>query len=310
MFHGIEHRVNKSDSLDSARAVAALCDADVTDIRGGPAHIRALAAELVTATDLATAQGASDRGLCFQFGAQQIDDALNGGLPVAALHEVQAADAGPGGGTYANASALVLLMALRAAAASEESETPEAPKTKSPILWIGERQQGKRHGWLYPPGLPEIGIDPARILYANAPDMPTALRVAADGVRSAALSAIILSASGARPKGLDLTATRRLSLFARESGVPVMLLRDQPSGMASSAWSRWEVAPAPSRSLPANAPGQPVFDIKLTRHRGGKEGASALLEWNRETQKFEGHTRAVPAISVFGKDIEATRKRA
>ncbi len=254
-------------------------------------------AKIALGGDLFPARALGDMGACFDLGAPDVDAVLHGGLPVAALHEIQAER-----GHYANAAAFALLLALRASGNADVNEDD--------IFWIGERRQARKQGWLYPPGISEIGVDPDRILYADAPDMQIALRIAADAARLSPLAAIILSVGGARPAGLDLTATRRLSLFARESAVPVILLRDHLSATPSSAWSRWEVQAAPSRPLPANAPGGPVFDVKIARHRGGQEGLSALLEWNRETQSFAAHTRSVPAIPVIREDIAGQRKRA
>jgi len=235
----------------------------------------------------------------FTFGEPSLDEGLGDGLPKGALHEIFAAK----GSDFASSVAFALLTAERAS------------ENKGSFLWITERKQAARKGYLFPLGLAELGIDPDIIRYAEAPDTIAALRVAADTARSAAMGAIILSLDGNRPKGLDLTATRRLSLFARETGVPFFLLRDSNSPMPSAAWSRWQVTAAASHPLEANAPGQPVFNVNLLRHRGGKEGLSALLEWDRENRKFTAHISSVPAVSRGRKVTERTiaeeqRKRA
>ncbi len=241
------------------------------------------------------------KGGAILLGAQRFDHALRQGLPKAALHEVQAAlkDDTP------CASAFCLLLAERCRLSGRIAS--------SPLLWVDEKQSQRWRHLLYPPGLVELGLDPNRIIYAQAASIITALRTAADAVRSNAVATVILALSGKNPRGLDLTATRRLSLFARESGVTVFLLRDQLSSLPTAAYSRWQIASAPSRPLEANAPGHPVFDVKLLRHRRGIEGLSSRLEWNRDSRIFEEQapdTRAVPAVSVFGTDYQEQRRRA
>ena len=160
-------------------------------------------------------------------------------------------------------------------------------------------------------------MDPSAILHVDAPDSIAALRAAADGVRSSAMSTVIVELAGKKPKGLDLTATRRLSLSAQKAGVLGLLLRcgsDADNPLPTAAFSRWQVAAAPSLALEANAPGHPAFDITLLRHRSGLYGLSARLEWNRDEQAFreqpgEGtpHAGAVPALAGVRADHPGMR---
>ncbi len=242
----------------------------------------------------------------FGFGARRVDEALGRErMPHAMLHEVQAASKGDG----ASASALCLLLAERCR---------RSASTKGKILWASEDGQARRSGFLYPPGLIDLGIDPGAIICARGKDNIAVLRAGADAVRSGAVGAVIIEAHGKKPRGLDMTATRRLALFARDSSVTVFLLRGDTSAGASAAYSRWQVAAAPSQALEANAPGHPVFDIKLLRHRRGIEGLSARLEWKCEGRVFAEYapdTGAVPAFSGIGKALAGTwyqeqRKRA
>ena len=242
----------------------------------------------------------------FGFGANRVDRALGRErLPHAMLHEVQAASGADG----ASAAAFCLLLAERCR---------RAGSIKGSILWASEFAQSRQSGFLYPPGLSALGIDPGRILSVRAKDSIMVLRAGADAVRSGAVGAVIIEAHGKKPRGLDMTATRRLALFARESGATVFLLRAEVSMQATAAYSRWQVGAASSRPLEANAPGHPVFDVKLLRHRRGIEGLEARLEWKREAGIFAecapdiGAVFAVPRIR---KDFEATgwqeqRKRA
>ncbi|MFC4293225.1 ImuA family protein [Sphingorhabdus arenilitoris] len=254
-----------------------------------------------------------DCGEYFTLGAAIFDRAMAGGagyagLPLAALHEIYSAEAEDMGA----ASAFTLLCAERASAALQAKGSKRQNAPDRPILWARESRHARQNGYLYPPGLTELGIDPARILYVDAPDSIALLCAAADALRSHVPCAVIAELSGARPKGLDLTATRRLSLSAQKSGIPVFCLRIDAAPMASAAFSRWRIASAPAQPLEANAPGYPVFDVDLLRHRGGLEGLSARLEWHSEQKSFRDapDIGAVPAVSGNGTHIENIRKRA
>ena len=56
--------------------------------------------------------------------------------------------------------------------------------------------------------------------------------------------------------------------------------------MPSAAQTRWRIGAAPWRSLPANAPGFPLFDVSLLRHRGGIAEFDARVEWDRHQRSF------------------------
>jgi protein ImuA len=97
---------------------------------------------------------------------------------------------------------------------------------------------------------------------------------------------------------LDLVASRRLSLAAGESGVSMILLREQATAEPSAALTRWDVASAPSPRDHDDDWGNPVFDTRLTRHRMGGLGAFHM-QWNCHHAAFQqthpGAVAAAPA---------------
>tara|TARA_R110002033_G_scaffold23543_1_gene55505 strand:+ start:138 stop:1067 length:930 start_codon:yes stop_codon:yes gene_type:complete len=278
-----------------------------------PSVLRARLARILATSGVKAAEddGAPSH---FTFGIDRIDAALRGnaganGLPRAALHELHAENKDD----RTSVAAIALLLAQRCRNMDQEER---------PILWISESGEARRQGRLYPPGLAELGIGPDSIIHVDAPDSIAALRAAADGMHSSAMAAVIIELAGKKPKGLDLTATRRLSLSAQKSGVLSLCLRsgsDPDNPLPTAAFSRWQVTTTPSIALEANAPGHPAFDITLLRHRSGLYGLSARLEWNRDDQIFREQqggqpedkgapdTGAVPALAAVRADHQGTR---
>lgn len=220
----------------------------------------------------------------FALGVPGLDAALGGGLAKARLHELWPA----GADDAPNAAGYAVLLAAKAAGGT------------GAIVWI---EQEGRHARLYPPGLAELGIDPARILFVNAPDEKALLRAAGDVVRSPATSvAVIVPAGPARL--LDLTASRRLTLFAENSGATAILLRASDPHAPSAATTRWQVAAAPSQALEANAPGHPAFALDLVRQRSGAPSFGWQVAWDRDHRRFAPLSRTL-ATDAGGEHLVA-----
>ena len=154
------------------------------------------------------------------------------------------------------------------------------------FLWVRHDALTGEAGTPYAAGLAELGFDPACFLLLRARDVPCELRAGLDGARCAALGAVIVEFRG-EARAYDLTASRRLALAARTSGVPVFLLRSGAKLAASAAESRWLARAAPSQALAGRAPGRPAFHLTLLRIRNGQEGGQHHLEWNRDGQCLE-----------------------
>ncbi|MFN2259362.1 MAG: ImuA family protein [Parasphingopyxis sp.] len=205
----------------------------------------------------------------FGFGHDGLDNYLDGGLKRAQLHEIFADDAEDGGAAAGFAAMLGLC----------------ARPAGRPLLWLRTRKAEKRGGRFYAPGFIELGGDPDRLLLAIVADDLALLRGAGDALRCSGLGAVIAECWG-RPACLDLTASRRLTLAASDSGVTALLLRREAEPTPSTADTRWSVRAAPSRALEARAPGPPMLDLTLLRRRGGAAGRSWRLEWDRERKRF------------------------
>lgn len=243
------------------------------------------------------------RARSFTLGLAGADAAFPHGLAGDALHEVFAENPG----AHMAATGFALALALRAS------------QDKRPIIWIEEESAASEYGGLYPPGLHAFGIDPARLLIVRCPSAQDALKAANDALEAGSggnashlVSGVVASISG-QPKCLDLTASRRLLLASEAAQLPVILLRSHRTAVQSAAVSRWRVAPAPSRSSGANAPGKPVFSAVLERNRHGTCG-QWIMEWNNETFEFgtrerDGRTLVSRPVVSVSADRPASPRR-
>jgi protein ImuA len=192
------------------------------------------------------------------FGQPEIDDQLpGGGLPLGAVHEVT--DGGEGLPHIAAATLFVAGIVAR---------------TAGTVLWC------LRTPDLYAPALAQVGLEPDRVVYAEAPDDRMLPLLVEEGLRHRGLSAVVGELSR-----LPMVASRRLQIAAEQSGVTAVLLRRWPqSAMAAVEFSqptasttRWRVSALPSTPLPAPGIGRPRWRVGLVRCRGGRAG-----EWEME----------------------------
>jgi protein ImuA len=208
-------------------------------------------------------------------------DLLVAGTPAAALHEVRA----PLSVDSAAACGFALALGLRAA------------QDPAWMFWIAEEQAVAEAGAPYGPGISALGLGGVRIIHVLVRRTADALWAAGEvsGCTGAGLCIVELRGN---PHGADLAFSRRLAMRARESGTPVILLRQGGEEQASAALTRWRIGPAPSDS---GAPGRkwvgpPAFSVKLEKSRGGRSG-EWIMEWNGNERFFApfGFARGIAA---------------
>jgi protein ImuA len=148
-----------------------------------------------------------------------------------------------------------------------------------PLLWVQERMAILEAGRIYPPGLPF-----PEIVHVEARDARAALWVMEEGLRCAALGAVIGELWG-DPRALDFTATRRLAVAAEKNGVAAWLVRLGGSPNLSGARMRWQVASVASLANPLDprAPGAAAWDAELFRARGLTPGRWAVTHDQADT---------------------------
>ena len=182
------------------------------------------------------------------FGIDPLDMHLAaGGLRVDALHEV--ASAQPDWGD--DAAAILFLAGI-------------AARSEGTVLWIVRRRD------LFAPGLYQAGLNPDRLINAEAFDDAEVLAVMEDALRHRGLGAVI-----GEVRRAGMTATRRLQLAAEGGPTLALLLRhhakagQDPLAHPSAAATRWRIGSVPSAPLPVAGVGRARWRVALVRQRGG-----------------------------------------
>ena len=221
-------------------------------------------------------------------GAERFDAALGGGLPGDGLTEIHAA-----GTRDAGAAAAFVLALVRFA----------LERSPAPVLWIGMAESFREAGYPYPPGIRFLyGIDPFRLLVAQAEKLADALWIAEQAAALDGFSAVLLETRG-NSTHLDLTATRRLHRRARDAGHPLFLLRQagRPQPTAAPFRLILRSAPAGLRHILgkplARSIGPPAFQVEISKNRTAPP-ATFILEWNTHARAFEERAAENPVAVV------------
>jgi protein ImuA len=222
--------------------------------------------------------------------AAPVDAALGGGLACGALHELAPATSFH----LAAASGFAIAAAARASG------------TRGEVLWIATDFAMGEGGGPYGPGLDRFGFPSARLLVLRVPRPADVLWAMEDALRCRALCCVIAELTGEGAEA-DLTATRRLSLAARDgvsdrvSGLG-LLIRHRATAEPSAAATRWEIAAAPS--LPdrlgglVGGLGRTRFDLSLRKNRRGPSGRW-IIEWDHHERAFQSAVSVGVAAPAF-----------
>ena len=207
-------------------------------------------------------------------GASAVDHCLDGGLACGGLHEVRAEFARDIGA----ASGFALGLAARAA----QVETC----VRRGVVWVSEPATRVDGGSLFPAGLAQYGLDPSSMTIVEPGDLQGAMWAADEASGCAGLAALVFQIKG-NPARFDITATRRLMMRARQSGVLALILRQSGEEEASAAATRWRVNTEISGAdeIYQHGVGAMRLSLTLERNRTGRTG-QWLLAWNPKTRVF------------------------
>ena len=183
-------------------------------------------------------------------GAAGLDSRLGGGISFGALHEMAPERPGDFG------AACGFTLALACLAAKGGGET----------LWIQTDFARLEGGALYGTGLDLFGLPSQRLLVLRARRAVDALFAMEEALKCRAVACVIAELPD---DSADLTATRRLSLAARDHRGLGLLLRHRSSSMPSAAMTRWNVAAASGPRDDFGGIGTTSFQLSLVKNRRG-----------------------------------------
>jgi len=145
-------------------------------------------------------------------------------------------------------------------------------------LVISEGFAAEESGALYGPGLVAHGLALSRLVFVRAPDAALAFWAIEEALKCGAPAVVVGEIWSL--KGYSLAASRRLLLAARKGKVPALLILASAYGQAerlsSAAETRFEIAAAPSATIPAAAgldlPGPFACGARLIKARLARAG--------------------------------------
>ncbi|SOE18019.1 protein ImuA [Hoeflea halophila] len=220
------------------------------------------------------ALGGGETSSPLTLGASAVDHCLEGGLACGGLHEVRS----PLARDIGAATGFALGLAARAMAADRGG--------RAGIVWVTDPATRVDGGGLFPAGLAQYGLDPSCLTMVEPGDLQGAMWAADEAAGCAGLAALIFQIKG-NPARFDMTATRRLMLRARGSGVLALTLRQSGEEEASAAATRWRVNTEMSGADDnyQNGVGAMRLSLTLERNRAGRTG-QWLLAWNPKDRSF------------------------
>lgn len=218
------------------------------------------------------------------FGIEALDALWpEGGLPVAALHEVNC-------------------VSVSGFAAASAFGASVAGRLSKPVVWCTTAPD------FYAPGLVQMGLPAKHLVVVRARTEKEVLAVMEESLRHSSVGCVI----GETPR-LDLTTSRRLALAAESGETMALVLRRRRSTQGElepiAAASRWRISAAPSspHRLPhlVAQTGRGRWTLELLRSRSGGTGT-----WNVEVPDAQGYLHLPSALADGIETAPAPRLRA
>lgn len=229
-------------------------------------------------------------GRSLSLGVAPLDAALGGGLALGAVHEI-----GPAAPMHFGAATGFAVALARRAGRDEQNgkrqpivatlqNEPIAAGQSRPVLWIEQDYAALEAGRPYGPGLALFGLPMERLFVLTVRHTRDALWAMEEALKSGAVCAVLLELVK-DDGGIDLTATRRLSLAAADGGALGLVLTHHASNRPSAAVTRWQVAAAPGARDAFGGLGAAAFALSLVKNRRGPTGRW-LLSWDHHECAF------------------------
>lgn len=184
-------------------------------------------------------------------GISELDSHLpRGGLASGALHEIVPETKEDGLAAFGFLTALLGRM-------------PQV----GPVLLVTSSDEIAKNGHPYGHGLNQLGLDPVRLILVKTANRKQSLWALEEALRSGVPAAV-----AGTIERLDLKTSQRLQLAARESGVPLLLLRPAGATGSTVAMTRWRVAAAAAVRDRFGLIAQWRWRLRLERCRNGRTG--------------------------------------
>ena len=237
-----------------------------------------------------SAHGKRRRSRC-PLGLPMFDEALGGGLACSGLTEIRSSETRDWGGTTGFVA--MLIARLRGGGAEDQTRDP------GPLIWIADPAARREGGDVWLPGFLGLlpGLDAASdtslppLLLVRPRNPVEALWAAETAASGRDIGAVVIELRG-NPACMGLTESRRLHFRARESGLPLFLLRQSAQAEATAAPARFHVAPAPAapRMIGPDQPlheslGRPALTVTLEKSRRPAP-LSLIVEWSSHDSRF------------------------
>ena len=147
--------------------------------------------------------------------------------------------------------------------------------TGKPILLVTSRRfAGSPHGH----GLNAFGLDPAHLILVETKDDRELLWTLQETLRSGVPAAVAGAITG-----LDFKTSQRLQLAARDSSIPLLLLRSAIE--TSAAVTRWRIGTAEAARDRFGLMARTRWRVRLERCRNGRLG-EWLMEFDHAAYRF------------------------
>ena len=198
------------------------------------------------------------------FGLPALDARLpQNGLAFGAVHEIAPSDDADLPATFG------FLLALLARMPGE-----------APLLLVLSAKKFTRCGAPHGHGLAGLGLDPSRLILVETSNDTEALWATEEAVRARGPAAFATVLGGK----LDLKASQRLLHAARDTKLPLLILR--PGGESvPTATTRWRIGAAPGRRDRFGMLSGQRWHVTLERCRNGQPG-NWMLEYDYATHRF------------------------
>jgi protein ImuA len=215
-----------------------------------------------------------------RLGVPALDDALQGGIALGALHELAPTTELQLGAALGFGLGIAALAAAGAWHAGSDRQSGGSRQ----VLCIQTDYAALAAGTPYGLGLEDLGLSMDRLLILRVAHPRDALWAFEEALKCPALAAVLAELPEAGVAA-DLTATRRLSLAAQAGGGLGLLLRHRLYPLPSAAMTRWQVAAASSEPDRFGGLGGTRFDLSLNRNRRGRCGRW-IAGWNHDERTF------------------------